>query len=160
MNPLVAFVLLLLMRAFGGEQPEAPHKPEPKPEPEPGPAPSPHEPAPGPAPSPGPSVHVGPAVDIHPTAAPAAAPPAWPQVVPKDLPAFPSGWEPDVPVKSDVAKRAAALIPTLWKSGKPGAKTTEKTGDHWVTYLAFVPKKGKKGVAAYRPKAGASTVMV
>jgi hypothetical protein len=90
----------------------------------------------------------------------AIVPVAWPAAVPKDLPPFPGGWEPDTPVKSDVAARAKALIPTLWKSGKPGAKSVEKTGDHWVTYLAFVPSKGKRGVAAYRPRPGATATTV
>lgn len=157
-----AIALLSFLWGLSKTQPGAPHPTGEKPEPGPSPEPSPQ---PSPAPSPGPSVtpHGGgpapsrkptPAVHIVPVSAPAAAAPTpWPQAVPKGLPAFPSGWEPDVPVQADVAARAAQLIPELWKTGKPGRTKQEMIGDHWVTFLGFIPAKGKKGVAAYRTKA-------
>jgi hypothetical protein len=63
-------------------------------------------------------------------------------------------------VQEPVRARAAQLLPELWKTGKPGKTKVEKTGDHWVTYLAFVPSKGKKGVAAYRTKAVGTAMTV
>jgi hypothetical protein len=60
-----------------------------------------------------------------------------------------------VPVPAAEVTRAKQLLPELWKSGKPGVKKTEQTAGKWVTYLTFVPKKGMKGVAAFRVKPGA-----
>jgi len=144
MSLLPVLVFLLLSGAFGGDhhhpEPPAP-KPPPPPPPEPGPSPA---PAPKPAPKP-----VAPRKGQ-------VLPASFPVAVPKDLPPWPSGWEPDVPVPPSEVKRAYELLPTLWKSGKPGGKAIEQTGGKWVTYLAFVPSKGKRGVAAYRMKEGAS----
>lgn len=79
--------------------------------------------------------------------------PPWPQSVPPGLPPFPSGWEPDQPVGSGVAARAFALLPELWTYG-PGTRKTEQTNGRWITYVA-TPMGSKKGVVAYRLKAGA-----
>lgn len=139
------------------------HEPEPEPAPHPsvtphggGPTPSPAAPEPYPVPPPGPA-HPKPAPAPAPHAQPAHAPTvpvSWPQAPAKDLPVWPAGWEPDTPVPAAVVARAKQLLPELWKSGKAGAKKTEQTAGKWVTYLAFVPSKGKKGVAAFRPKPG------
>lgn|SRR5208337_1554256 len=160
--------------------PWSPPTPEPVPTPAPAPAPGPapvpwpaptREPAPAPTGVPAVAPAPAPAPEPAPAAAPAAAPTpapapakhkakpkvktvAWPQAVPKDLPAFPSGWEADLPVPAAEVSRAWALMPMLWKSGKPGAHTTEHTAGKWVTYLAFVPSPGKRGVSAWRVKAG------
>jgi len=157
MNGLLAILILLLLKAQGKApaaaepkaEPSEPSKPAAKEEPaapkqEPA-KPEPVKPAPKPAPA-KPSVKVGPAPKVTPV--------SWPQVVPKDLPPFPSGWEPDVPVPGAEVTRATQLLPVLWKGGKPGAKVVENTAGKWVTYLAFVPSKGRKGVAAYRVKPG------
>lgn len=79
-------------------------------------------------------------------------------VIPKPgpaLPSFPDGWEPDNPVSTAVAQRAAALLSTLWKGGKPGGTQVEETppgSGHWVTYQAADHGGGVKGVTAYRVK--------
>jgi hypothetical protein len=44
------------------------------------------------------------------------------------------------------------LLKTL---SKPGQTTVEQTGNVWVTYVAFTPSPGKRGVAAYRLTAAA-----
>ena len=155
--------LLILLVALASAAPGQPHWTGLKPEPEPGPLPPQPQPQPQPqpsvtphggGPSPGPSPKPTPAPAVHVIPA-STATPAWPAAVPKDLPPFPTGWEPDTPVPAAEVARAKALIPELWKSGKPGATKLEKTGAKWVTYLAFRPKAGMKGVAAYRLKAGA-----
>lgn len=79
-------------------------------------------------------------------------PVSWPTAAPRGLPAFPGGWEPDSPPPAAVRVRAEQLLPELWTSGKPGARTLEQTEGRWITYLAFRPSAGKKGVAAYRIK--------
>jgi hypothetical protein len=81
-------------------------------------------------------------------------PVAWPQVVPKELPKFPTGWEPFVPPPKAVSARAWQLLNELWKKGI-GTTKVEQTAGQWVTYKAFSPSKGKKGVAAYKLKPGA-----
>jgi hypothetical protein len=148
-----------------GDLPEPEPQPQPHYEP-PAPAPSvtPHGGGPGPAPAPSPAPKPYP-VPSHPAAHPPAhaalpakapvVPVSWPQAVPKELPAWPAGWEPDTPVPAAEVARAKVLLPTLWKSGKPGQRKTEQTAGKWVTYLAFVPSKGKRGVAAFRVKPGA-----
>lgn len=92
---------------------------------------------------------------------PTVVPVSWPVAAPKDLPAFPAGWEPDVPPPAAVTARAWALLPTLWKSGKAGATTVEQTAGRWITYQAAVPSAGKRGVVAWRikgnPPAGSPT---
>lgn len=130
-------------------QPQGPPQPQPQPQPQvqPQPTPSVTPHGGGPTPSPGP-VHA-------PAVIPAAAPAPWPAATPTGLPPFPSGWEPDTPPPAAEVQRAKELLPTLWKSGKPGASTLEKTAGKWVTYVAFRPKPKMKGVAAYRIKAGA-----
>lgn len=92
-----------------------------------------------------------------PASLPAAKP--WPAAAPAKpspagLPKFPTGWEPDTPPSAAVVARAYALLPTLWKSGKPGATSTEQTDGQWKTYQAYSPAKGKRSVVAYRLKAG------
>lgn len=138
-----AILLLLLLMGFSGDSfhaaPASPSPPPPPPPPKP-PSPSPHG-----------------GTYTPPAAAKAKAktvPVSWPQATPKDLPPFPGGWEPDNPPAAAVTARAWQLLPTLWKKGK-GALTVEKVADHWVTFQAFVPSAGKKGVAAFRVKPGA-----
>lgn len=84
----------------------------------------------------------------------AAAP--WPAAVPKDLPPFPQGWEPDVPPPPAVVTRAWQLLPVLWKGGKPGKLTVETIKGRWITFRAETHAGGKKGVTAYRVKAAAT----
>lgn len=72
-----------------------------------------------------------------------------------DLPKFPTGWEADVPPKSEVTKRAGQLLAELWKSGKPGATKVESIGGRWITFQAYAPAKGKRSVVAYRVKGAA-----
>jgi hypothetical protein len=80
-----------------------------------------------------------------------------PSVVPAGLPAFPgTGWAPYQPLKPSIAKRAADLLFTLWRSGE-GATITEQSDGEWVTYQAQIhveQDKRKKGVGAWRLKAG------
>jgi hypothetical protein len=93
-------------------------------------------------------------------AVPAAAP--FPAAAPPNLPPFPAGWQGGpvagwryaTPVTPEVAKRAQALLPTLWASGA-GTHTQEMTGGQWITYNAEWHDKahGIKGVTAYTPKA-------
>lgn len=83
----------------------------------------------------------------------AANPPPWPQAMPAGLPAWPSGWQPAEPPPPAVVTRAWQLLPELWKQGA-GARKTEKTGTEWITYVAMMHGT-KKGVTAYRPRAGA-----
>jgi hypothetical protein len=164
---ILAFLLLLMLKPSGareihptGEKPEPEPEPQPKPRPQPeyeikiGPATI--EPKVSPAHPAATKVHPA-AAKVGPAPKSAAVPVAWPQAKPTGLPAWPSGWEPDTPVPKAETARATQLLPQLWKSGKPGTKVVEKTGDKWVTYLAFVPKKGRRGVAAYRVKPGATT---
>jgi len=81
-------------------------------------------------------------------------PAPWPQVVPKGLPPFPAGWQPDDPPPQAVQARAVQLLPVLWKSGKPGGTKQEQTQGRWITYQA--QKMGtKKGVVAFRVRADA-----
>ncbi len=82
------------------------------------------------------------------------APKPWPAVKPPDLPKYPDGWEPYIPPPPSVVSRAAQLLPEMWKQNKPGVTKVEQTDGVWVTYVTFVPSKGKKGVAAYRLKEG------
>ena len=170
MELLLGLLLLVALHVAKTPHPTG-LKPEPEPEPqpphvephvEPTPAPSvtPHGGGPPPAPAPYPVPSPGPAHPSVPAPGPVHAPakvvPAsWPQAVPKELPAWPAGWEPDTPVPAAEVARAKALISELWKSGKPGAHKTEQTAGKWVTYVAFVPKKGMKGVAAFRVRPGA-----
>ncbi len=79
----------------------------------------------------------------------------WPQAIPPGLPPFPAGWEFDAPPPQVVQNRAWQLLPQLWKTGA-GTRKTEQTAGRWITYRAENMKAGKKGVVAYRPKAGAS----
>jgi murein L,D-transpeptidase YcbB/YkuD len=78
----------------------------------------------------------------------------WPQTVPAGLPAWPGGWEPDVPVGPGVAARASALLPTLWARGA-GARAVEQTAGRWITYVA-TPMGSKRGVVAYRQRSAAA----
>lgn len=139
---LTALVLLLMLGSSDSPaQPAAPAKPTP-------PKPKPSKPTP--------TTPVTPQVvpTVTPTAPnkPAAIPVSWPVAAPKGLPAFPSGWEADVPPPAAVSARAWALLPTLWKSGKAGATAVEQTAGRWITYQASVPSKGKRGVVAWRIK--------
>jgi len=150
-------VLVLLMLAASGSDaapiPVSPAKPPPKPKAKPvvthptGLLEPPDKPKP--------STPVKPQV-VTPTPAPKkktpVVPVSWPVAAPKDLPAFPSGWEPDVPPPAAVTARAWQLLQSLWKSGKPGATTVEQTGGRWITYQAAVPSAGKRGVVAWRIK--------
>ena len=54
-----------------------------------------------------------------------------------------------------VAARAMAVLPELWTYGE-GTRRTEKTGARWITYVARAMPGGKRGVVAYRPRAGAA----
>lgn len=128
----LGFLALLSTMGKGGGSPT----PEPPLPPWTGPVP--------PIPPPGDVTPVGP-----------VAPP-WPGTLPPDLPSFPGpGWEYDEPVSSPVVQRAWALLPTLWKAGTPGQHMTEMTAGHWVTYLGEWMAGHKKGVTAWRVKAGA-----
>ena len=143
MNLLTFVILLLFAGGAGAAEPEGP-KPKPA-EPE----------TPKPKPAEGPKTPVKPQVaPSGPTAKKQTTvlPVSWPTAAPKGLPSFPSGWEPDVPPPAAVTARAWALLPTLWKSGKAGATAVEQTAGRWITYLASVPKKGTKGVTAWRIK--------
>jgi len=72
------------------------------------------------------------------------------------LPAFPGGWEPLLPPKAAVSRRAAEVLFSLWRQGE-GATLTEQTDGQWVTYQAQIHQEGsarKKGVGTWRVKAG------
>jgi hypothetical protein len=86
----------------------------------------------------------------------AAQPPPWPQAMPSGLPPWPAGWQPAQPPPAAVVTRAWQLLPTLWAKGV-GNRTTEKTGNDWITYVATWMNAAKttKGVVAYKPKPGA-----
>lgn len=84
----------------------------------------------------------------------ASTPVPWPQAMPSGLPPFPTGWKPAQPPPAPVVTRAWQLLPTLWASGRPGARKTEQTAGNWYTYLATDMGKGKKGVTAWKPKEG------
>jgi hypothetical protein len=89
-----------------------------------------------------------------PDAAATTAPPAaqWPAAAPSTLPAFPDGWEHDVPVPPDVQARGVVLLPQLWARGE-GSIAQEQTGGRWITYqAATVPGPQAKGVIAWRVK--------
>ena len=91
-------------------------------------------------------------------AAAQAAPAPWPQAVPKGLPAFPAGWQPDNPPSAGVVTRAWQLLSPLWKQGS-GARKTELTDGKWITYVATpnMGGPGKRGVMAYRIRDGLRT---
>ena len=151
MTGLLTALVLLLMLGSGDSSPAQPTPAPSKPTP---PKPTPPKPtATGPVP-----VKQTPVTpQVVPTAKPAAQKPtvipvSWPTAAPKGLPAFPSGWEADVPPPAAVTARAWALLPTLWKSGKAGATAVEQTAGRWITYQAAVPSKGKRGVVAWRIK--------
>jgi hypothetical protein len=82
------------------------------------------------------------------------APKPWPVANQPTLPKYPNGWEPYVPPAPAVVSRANQLMSELWKAGRAGATKVEQTDGVWVTYVTFAPSKGKRGVAAYRLKAG------
>lgn len=88
-------------------------------------------------------------------AAAQAAPRPWPQVVPKGLPAWPAGWQPDNPPTPGVVTRAWQLLSPLWKRGA-GARQVEQTDGKWITYVATpdMGGPGKRGVMAYRIRDG------
>jgi hypothetical protein len=160
MNALLALLVGLLMR-MGVPWLEPVPKPGPKPAPKPEPAPAP-KPAPKTVPAPkavptAPAPKTAPKRATAPTGTLQTKPPPfteWPQVPASDLPPFPAGWEPDVPVPPAEVARAKVLLPILWKKGL-GTTVVEQTAGKWVTYLAFIPAKGKKGVSAWRVKATA-----
>ena len=143
---LTALVLLLMLG--GDSTPAQPTAPKPKP---PGPTPGPTKPQPT-TPTTPVTPQVVPTVKPATPKQPTAIPVSWPVAAPKGLPAFPSGWEADVPPPAAVSARAWALLPSLWKSGKAGATAVEQTAGRWITYQAAVPSKGKKGVVAWRVK--------
>lgn len=80
-------------------------------------------------------------------------PVSWPQATPP-LPAFPSGWEYAEPVSAAVKARAWQLLNELWARGE-GSTRVEQTGGTWITYRAEITRGAKRGVVAYRVKAGA-----
>lgn len=79
------------------------------------------------------------------------APAPWQAALPKDLPPWPAGWEPDTPPPSAVVTRAWQLLPVLWKQGK-GSKKVETIKGRWITFVAADHGGGKKGVTAFRVK--------
>lgn len=145
--PILVFAMLAAQR----RQPSGGTPPKPSATPAATPSAAAATPAAAAATPPKPTPASLPAAKPWPAAAPAAAP-AKPS--PAGLPKFPTGWEPDTPPSQAVVKRAYALLPTLWKSGKPGATSTEQTEGQWKTYQAYSPAKGKRSVVAYRLKAG------
>lgn len=80
-------------------------------------------------------------------------PVSWPQATPP-LPPFPSGWEYADPVTAAVKARAWQLLNELWARGE-GSTRVEQTGGTWITYRAEITRGAKRGVVAYRVKAGA-----
>ena len=83
-----------------------------------------------------------------------ASPQPWPQAVPKNLPPFPAGWEFAEPPSKAVQTRAWQLLEPLWAQGA-GHTATELTEGNWITYRAEIVSNGKRGVVAYRVRAGA-----
>jgi hypothetical protein len=83
----------------------------------------------------------------------AKQPSPWPQAKPEGLPPFPSGWEADNPPPPAVVTRAWQLLPILWKRGR-GATAVETIKGRWITFQAQIHAGNKKGVTAYRVKAG------
>ena len=134
---MTGFLLALFLYGLSKLRPGTPWTPPYEPVYKPKPKPTP-KPAPGPTPAP----------------KPVTAPVPWPAAVPKDLPVFPMGWEPDQPPPPAVQARAATLLKVLWARGA-GARQTEKTGGRWITYQAQ-PMGTKKGVVAYRLTASAA----
>lgn len=157
MGALAMLMFLLFITQSGGAEAApapAPAPPTPKPPARPPAAPlAPMPPWPTPKPTPKPAAAAKP----KPTAAPKPTPVST-GPTPAGLPKFPAGWEPDTPPSAAVVARAYALLPTLWKSGKPGAIKQEQTDGQWKTYQAYSPAKGKRSVVAYRPKGGGGTV--
>lgn len=152
MTGLLTILVLLMMMGSEGAALAAPAAAPEKPTP---PKPTPSKPTPVKT-TPVKTTPVTPQV-VKATAKPAPKKPtvipvSWPTAAPKGLPAFPSGWEADVPPPAAVTARAWALLPTLWKSGKAGATSVEQTAGRWITYQAAVPSKGKRGVVAWRIK--------
>ncbi len=148
----LAILMFLLLLSQGAEAAPAPTPTPPAPRPPTPPTPKPPARPPA-APAP---VPAGPAAPQYPEAFkpwPVAAPAAKPDI-PAGLPKFPTGWEPDVPPPAPVVQRANALLPELWRSGKSGAIKQERTAGRWITYQAYSPAKGKRGVVAYRLKGG------
>jgi Putative peptidoglycan binding domain len=80
-------------------------------------------------------------------------PASWPQA-PPSLPPFPKGWEFAEPPSAAVRARAWQLLNELWARGE-GSTRVEQTGGTWITYRAEITKGAKRGVVAYRVKAGA-----
>ncbi len=76
------------------------------------------------------------------------APMPWPQALPRGLPAFPGGWEPDEPIRPEIMRRAWQILPALWRRGR-GATAVEQVSGRWVTFVAR-PNGPRKGVGVYR----------
>lgn len=148
---ILLFLLFLSQSAGASQAPAQPATPSP-PKPPARPPTAPAQPAAPLAPWP----KATPAI-ARPQAAPKPQPVST-SAAPAGLPKFPTGWEPDTPPSAAVVARAYALLPTLWKSGKPGAIATEQTDGAWKTYQAYAPAKGRRSVVAYRLKAGGGTV--
>jgi peptidoglycan hydrolase-like protein with peptidoglycan-binding domain len=72
----------------------------------------------------------------------------FPSNKPNDLPPWPTGWCPDLPLPPEVIARGWQLVPTLWAKGE-GTRTVEMTGGRWITYVATMVD-GQKAIAAYR----------
>lgn len=125
-SKLLGFVLLLLGGQRGPVSPYAPPSPAPFP--------------PGPSPLPTPDTPVA---------------PPWPVAPPTSLPPFPGpDWEYDEPPSAAVVQRAYALLDSLWARGA-GAGTVEMTAGHYVGYKSEIMANGKRGVTAWRIRAGA-----
>jgi hypothetical protein len=155
MGALAMLMFLLFITQSGGAAPApAPAAAPPTPKPPARPPAAPLAPMPPwPTPKPAAAAKPKPAAAAAPKPIPVSTGPS-----PAGLPKFPAGWEPDTPPSSAVVARAYALLPTLWKSGKPGAIKQEQTAGQWKTYQAYSPSKGKRSVVAYRPKGGGGTV--
>lgn len=154
MNLLPVLVLAMMLGDTGPAQPAVmpPPKPKkPKP-PELGPKPVTPTPVSTTPKTPVTPQVVRPPIATTPKKKTTVTPVSWPVAAPKGLPSFPGGWEPDVPPPAAVTARAWALLPTLWKGGKPGVTTVEQTAGRWITYQGFVPSAGKRGVTAWRIK--------
>jgi hypothetical protein len=152
MSPFELLAMLFMMITAGaGGEPATPDQPTPaKPKPATPDKPTPAKPKPA---------TTTPAKPKPATVLPASttAPKPWPVANQPTLPKYPSGWEPYIPPPPAVVSRANQLLSELWKSGKVGVTKVEQTDGVWVTYVTFAPSKGKRGVAAYRLKAGAAT---